>query len=66
MDTAHELKALRPREDDDERRMQAMIEARLFGRSRDAHDRIGRFTIVERLGQGGMGTVYAAYSTAGR
>ncbi len=66
MDTAHEFKALRPREDDDERRMQAMIEARLFGRSRDARDRIGRFTIVERLGQGGMGTVYAAYSAAGR
>ena len=49
--------------DDDEllkRLNRAQVEARLFNRTVDA-TRIGRFTLLERVGAGGMGEVYAAY-----
>ncbi|HEU0035275.1 MAG TPA: serine/threonine-protein kinase, partial [Kofleriaceae bacterium] len=45
--------------------LRAKVNARLFGgAARDAHDgapRLGRLVILDRLGAGAMGTVYAAY-----
>ncbi len=41
------------------RRIQAELKARLFGRPKGVV-RIGRYTVDRKLGQGGMGTVYAA------
>jgi len=41
------------------RRIQAELKARLFGRPKDVV-RIGRYPVDRKLGQGGMGTVYAA------
>ncbi|MEX1363495.1 MAG: serine/threonine-protein kinase [Nannocystaceae bacterium] len=38
----------------------AAVKARLFGRPPQA-TRIGRFVVLERVGMGGMGIVYAAY-----
>jgi len=42
------------------RRLRELLEASLFERERDGVH-IGRFAVLDRLGAGGMGVVYAAY-----
>ncbi|MBL4688889.1 MAG: serine/threonine protein kinase, partial [Nannocystaceae bacterium] len=44
----------------DTRRMKGSLEQRLFGTAVDPV-RVGRFVVIDRLGQGGMGTVFRAY-----
>jgi eukaryotic-like serine/threonine-protein kinase len=44
------------------RRLRAAIETRIFGAATTAAPaRIGRFVVLDRLGEGGMGTVWAAW-----
>lgn len=45
----------------DTQQMLRDLESRLFGESELAAPQLGRFTIIGRLGEGGMGTVFAAY-----
>ncbi|MBK9753464.1 MAG: protein kinase [Nannocystis sp.] len=47
-------------DDEHERRMEDLLAARLFP-GQAAATRIGRYTLLDRIGQGGMGIVYAAY-----
>ena len=55
------LLAARPAGDESELRLEAMVASRLFGPSQARPARVGRFTLIERIGRGGMGDVYAAY-----
>jgi tetratricopeptide (TPR) repeat protein len=55
------LLAARPETDDGEQRLEAMVASRLFGPTQAPPARIGRFTLLERIGRGGMGDVYGAY-----
>ncbi len=54
------LAAARPA-DDGEQRLAAIVASRLFGASQAPPATVGRFTLLERIGRGGMGEVYAAH-----
>ena len=57
----HRLQAARPEVDDGERRLEDLVASRLFGVTHAEPARVGRFTLLARIGRGGMGDVYAAY-----
>ncbi|MBX7078117.1 MAG: tetratricopeptide repeat protein [Nannocystaceae bacterium] len=43
------------------RQAKAAVEARLLGAAASSPTRIGRFVVIERIAEGGMGLVFAAY-----
>jgi tetratricopeptide (TPR) repeat protein/predicted Ser/Thr protein kinase len=45
----------------DDAEMEARVADRLFGDELPAAPRIGRFTVLHKIGSGGLGVVYAAY-----
>ena len=55
------MQAARPDTDEGEERLEAMVASRLFGAAHAPPARIGRFTLLARIGRGGMGDVYAAH-----
>ena len=55
------LQAARPEADEGERRLEAMVASRLFGTANAPPAKIGRFTLLARIGRGAMGDVYAAH-----
>lgn len=58
---ARDLGAARPADDDAHSRLvRAQVAARLFGRPRD-HVTVDRFVLLERVGRGAMGDVFAAF-----
>ncbi|MCB9717770.1 MAG: serine/threonine protein kinase [Myxococcales bacterium] len=57
---ARHLDQARPSEGLEDARVRSVVAARLFGGTREPL-RIDRFTLIEPLGRGGMGEVWAAY-----
>ena len=55
------MQAARPDADEGEERLEAMVASRLFGAAHAPPARIGRFTLLARIGRGGVGDVYAAH-----
>jgi tetratricopeptide (TPR) repeat protein/predicted Ser/Thr protein kinase len=50
-----------PTTDREEQRMRDRVHARLFGSAASDTTRIGRFIVLDKLGTGGLGIVYAAH-----
>ena len=58
-DLAQQLEAARP--DAEDQLLEALVAGRLFGHQHLAAAKIDRFTLLERIGRGGTGDVFAAY-----
>lgn len=57
-----DIAAARPESDGlEQRRVFAAVKQRLFGAGEHQALRVGRFSVLERIGSGGMAVVYAAY-----